>query len=354
MSLAAPVSANLATSSATSLSLESVKRLLLGSAMRSRLALKSLTSHNFNNIDRALKSLVADKSKVKSPSATSSDLATLIRSFESFDSFLTGSIDEDLLPVDMPLSRLTAVEAQVYRVVARSIIYPESLHYLSLVKEINSQFTSGASFISTEEQEKAQEKCFKAKKLTIACLHEKALSKKIENILTTIGMNKARDFEHEEITEAILELISKGSSNKRIVAKRAFFYSGADHVLKNHSQLDLFTICIGHDKSFRYWQMESMTHCRAVWQRELGSLEMDAELEAVFFRQVTKFDAQVMRLVQGLSHEVLAPKMDCSKGDTGCLEEIIGARLQTWEPAGRFTPDQLESLKKSLARNLVM
>lgn len=352
MSFAAPALVqDAATFSKTSR--DQVEKLLLGSALRSQLPLRSLTASNFTQIEFALRNL-KKSAQDKTASAISSDMAELIRSFANFDGFLSGAIPENVLPIEMPDLKLTKVEAQVYKVMARTVVYPESVYYLKLVKRMNRIFSSNASLISESEQQRAQSKCFAKNKLTLTCLYSKSLSAKLSKLLTSIGMTEEKDFEHDEIIEAVVAVINKKAHTKNIVAKRLFFYEGAEYILKNHSQLDLFAICIGNDKNFRYWQMESMTHCRSVWQKELGSLDMDAELESIFFRQVTKFDAKVMRLVQGLSHKVLAPKTGCSKKDKNCLEKVIKNRLSSWSDAEEFSTNQIEAFSKSLAANFII
>lgn len=330
-----------------------VEKLLLGSGLRSQLPLRSLTASNFTQIELALRNL-KKSAQGKTASAISSDMAELIRSFTNFDGFLSGSIPESMLPIEMPELKLTKVEAQVYKVMARTVIYPESVYYLKLVKRMNRILSSNTSLISESEQQTAQSKCFAKNKLTLTCLYSKSLSAKLTKLLTSIGMSEEKDFEHDEIIEAIVALINKKAHTKNIVAKRLFFYEGAEHVLKNHSQMDLFAICVGNEKNFRYWQMESMTHCRSVWQKELGSLDMDAELESIFFRQVTKFDAKVMRLVQGLSNSVLAPKTGCAKKDKTCLEKVIKTRLSAWSLASDFSEGQIEDFSKSLAASFII
>ena len=333
--------------------LESVEKQLLTSALRRSLNIKKLTADNFTNIDLALKEIKRG-SQDKSASAISADMAALIRSYSNLDDFLTGYIQESLLPVELPKRTLSKIETRVFKVMARTIIYPESVYLLTFVKKLNRELKRNISLINHKEQQRAQKKCFERKTLTLNCLLKNALDTKITQILNSIEMSEKDDFEHDEIKEAIVELISKASHTKTIVAKRLFYYEGAEHILKNHSQLDLFAICVGFEKGFRYWQMESMTHCRSVWKKELGSVEMDPELEAVFFRQVTKFDAVVMRLVQGLSREILAPKMSCSKKDKACVESELVKRLSQWSRSESFTSEQIEGFSKSLARNMII
>ncbi len=351
MSFAAP---SLAVESLVSSDGGRVEKLLLEHDFGSELNVKGLTANNLNRIALALDKLEADSQgdlKKKSTSGLSSDFATLIRTYSNFDAFLSGSLEDTALPIAAPKIQLSKLEFHFYKSLARTIIYPEASYYLSLVKELNQAFntrnTSG-TLISIEEQQRAQAQCFTQKKLTLRCLQKKSLEVKLSEFLSEIEKNKNGKLEHSEIIEALLGVIFKSSHSKSIVAKRLFYYDGADHVLGNRTESELFSICINSDKEFRYWQMASMTHCREVWKRELGQKEMDPEIEAIFYRQNS---AEVKKLVKGLSREVLA---GCSKEANSCLPATLEQKLSDWSFGQSFTQEELVEFSINLAENIIL